>query len=132
MLENVENWISGHKCPFGYANATTFFDGNLGYTLIEAKKRCSSGCIANPECYYADLHYAEHEDKQKCVFKGSGCGHWLATTHFAYHLFIKGIDLMPFSEHVSFELIFAYKIVVHISFIPLCSYQRSVRGWACK
>ena len=94
------NWIAGHKCPRG--RLSTFFQADLGYALSEAKERCSSACIANPECYYADLYYTSN--KQTCYLKGTGCGDWNANTHSAYHLFIKGIDLMSFWGHLSYDI----------------------------
>ena len=99
------NWIAGHKCPRG--RLSTFFQGDLGYALSEAKERCSSACIASPECYYADLYYTSN--KQTCYLKGTGCGDWNANTNSAYHLFVKGIDLISFLEHLSYDIILQVK-----------------------
>ena len=95
-------WIAGLTCPFG-GYLPDYFDASLGYTLSEAKERCSSGCIANPDCYYAGLYYTENW--QTCYPFGSDCGDWYNNTHPDYHLFVKGIDLMSLSVHVSFEIL---------------------------
>ena len=84
----IGSWIKGHNCPLGGLPDGTLFHGDMDLTLAHAKTRCASGCDARDDCRFADLYYTE--DLQECRLKGSGCGGWQTSTHWAYHLYQKG------------------------------------------
>ena len=64
------------------------FSHDNGYTLNEAKGKCSAACIENLYCHYASLYHTEHD--QTCTLNGLECGDWESTKNGSYHLYQKG------------------------------------------
>ena len=69
-------WIEGKLCFQGLLE--TAFDGDLGYTLLEAKTKCESACNDRDDCLYASLYFVEYENKQVCYLDGEKCTNWKA------------------------------------------------------
>ena len=94
------SWIQGHSCPQG--QLSTHFEGNLGYNLKEAKQKCALGCNTRIDCFFADLYYTS--SKQTCYLRGSNCGSWQTSTHWAYHLYQKAGNAQNGTDCINYAL----------------------------
>ena len=86
------NWIDHKLCAGGCAKPpcppmlSTAFWGALGYSLSEAKQKCSSACEANPNCRFANLYFTGNT--RGCNLYDKNCDYKSSNSRI-YYLFQK-------------------------------------------